>query len=251
MFGGRVKTGTIEPARSASEDRVLEDVALPSDEIGMKYLPSKFFVRLVAATAFSAVASALAWANLSAFGDGYIGGAGCLHHQTNFFMYEYGWPSCYFERRVTVTSSPMYPSQPSETSAESTFRIGALMLDLAVALAVLGSTALARRIWLRRPRPAQVELKTVMIMIAVITIMLTLYNARSDLDAVVSHGPFTRPMWQIPMYLKIPLSVGIGCVAYVALSSVMRGVGGLMNVQRHGRCCENSAGRVSVRDLEG
>lgn len=103
-------------------------------------------------------------------------------------------------------------------------RVVAVTAWCLIASAPLVSTALVLKKWLRSPRLMQLWLITAMVMIAVIAVLTTLYKARYDWNAMMPQWPFSRHVWEIPMYLKIPLSMGIGCVVFVVITS---GVAGL------------------------
>ncbi len=207
--------------------------------------------RLVAVMAWSMIASALAWGNLSPSGGGGLR-AGWLTADEDWYLDHYGWPAQYRLRWTTVTTYGMiYQGKrigPQSTSVRDMWRVSGLMVDSAAALLMLTSTALVLKKWLRGARLTQLSLTTVMIVIAVIATLMTLYRARDDLSAMMPEWPPARHLWAIPMYLKAPFSIGLGCVAFVVISSGVIAIGRLLHIWQQRRWCDKSVAESSIAD---
>jgi hypothetical protein len=128
------------------------------------------------------------------------------------------------------------------------WRVSGLLVDSAAALLMLTSTALVFKKWLRGASLTQLSLKTVMIMIAVLATLMTLYRARDDLNAMMPEWPAARHLWAIPMYLKVPFSIGFGCVAFVVISSGVSGMGRLLHIWQQRPWCDKSVAESSIAD---
>ena len=206
--------------------------------------------RLVAVLAWSMIASAMAWGNLSPSDGGHLG-AGWLTADVDWYLNHYGWPAQYRLRRTTVTTTGMISFQgkrigPQSTSVRDMWRVSGLLVDSAAALLMLTSTALVLKKWLGGVRLTQLSLKTVMIMISVIAILMTMYMARNDLNAMMPEWSHVRHLWAIPMYLKVPFSIGLGCVAFVVISSGVSAIGRLLHIWQQRRWCDNSVADSSI-----
>jgi hypothetical protein len=205
--------------------------------------------RLVAIIAWSMIASSLAWGNLWPSGSVVLGTGG-MTADDDWYLDDYGWPARYRLRWTIVTTTGMIDLQgrrigPQSTSASDFWCVSGLIVDVAVALLMLTSTALIVRKWLGGTRLTQLSLKTVMIMIAVVATLMTFYRASDDLDAMMLQGTY---LWAVPLYLKIPFSIGLGCVAFVAISSGFIAMGHLLHICRQGQRCDNSVAGSSIAD---
>ena len=209
------------------------------------------FRLLFAVTTWGIIASALAWGNLSASGFGGLG-AGWFTADVDWYLEHYGWPAQYRLRWTTVTTFGMVVQGkrigPQSTSVRDMWCVSGLMVDSAAALLMLTSTALVLKKWLRGARLTQFSLTTVMIVFAVIATLMTLYRARDDLSAMMPQWPPARHLWAIPMYLKVPFSIGLGCVAFVVISSGVIAIGRLLHIWQQRRWCDKSVAESSIAD---
>jgi hypothetical protein len=205
---------------------------------------AKLIPFLLAVMIWCLIASALAWSNLSPLCIGGLG-AGWITADEDWYLEHYGWPAQYRLQWTTVTTTGfIYQGKrigPQSTSVRDEWCASGLMVDFATATIMLTSTALVLKNWLRSARLTQLSLKSVVITIAAIAILMALYRARNELDAMLPQDLAARSAWALPNHLKIPISIGIGCVAFVTLSSVASMVGSLVNILRHGRCREHRA----------
>jgi hypothetical protein len=203
----------------------------------MANLRSNTYVRrFVAISAWCLIAFALALPNLrSAFGGISVPTSVHVCARTDLYLHQYGWPFIYRERWVTDVTS-WETGQQLDTVVTSTLCLGALGLDATVAMVILGSTTLVLRKWLRTTRPTQMRLKTAQTTIAVIAILMALYRVRNNVYEMLPYRPLVGNAWIVPLYVVVPLSIGIACVVFVIVSSTLsvlsRGGKILYSVQR-------------------
>ena len=161
------------------------------------------------------------------------------------WIQRYGWPAEYLVRFPVAAVSQRGQWVISVTAR---WTVSGLLIDSAVILSILVSTALALMTWFHSPRLTQLRLKTVMVMMAVIAVLTTLYRARYELNTMMPRWPFQRNLWEIPLYLKIPISVGIGCVVFAAISSGLSAIGRLMQICLDRQRCDRSFGESLIAD---
>lgn len=181
-------------------------------------------LRVLAATAMLGVATALVASNLFAFRR-HEWGYGTLRSWTEMYRHEYGWPWSYRTREVNAPSGSKWVvdtsrslnepvvSNATVTRVTSGFRISFLIRNLLVAILILGGTSTALEIWRRTPRHIPLPLKSVFL-VAVMSVLCTWGD------------------WSLPIYLQIPISFGIACSLFVAVSLIVHVISALAGVQR-------------------
>jgi hypothetical protein len=127
----------------------------------------------------------------------------------------------------------------------SSIRYGALALNIAAGAILLGGTAFAVERWLSASRPFQVDLRTLIVLIAVAAALLAWQRFERTLEAPDRESPlvdsesvarFDRGNLILvptsesdPLLLSVPIYVGMGCTIYAAgwlmIAGVKRGFG--------------------------
>jgi len=135
------------------------------------------------------------------FGDGII---------TYFFC---GWPNDYREYDFT-----------SSLGIVSTFHPVPLFFNVLVGMLIVAATffVFVFPLW-RRQNLFQVKLESLFIFTATIAILCALYRMANPIHPpmlifdISQHDPATRFVYMSPLYLQIPLGLGIGCTIYMGI----------------------------------
>ncbi len=123
---------------------------------------------------------------------------------------DYGWPA----KQFTVTEFGLYDlpllGSPGPNCAHEWHWV-ALLVNAAVALAFLGSTAFVLEKWLRSPKRLQFSLRSLLMVSAVVGVLLTLLSQMQDvhLGSLAFDLDFAPP-------LRWPLLLGLANVLYAS-----------------------------------
>jgi hypothetical protein len=188
---------------------------------------AKIIPLLFAVTLWCLIALSLAWSNLSPSDGPGMPGAKLWVNGLRDWIQRYGWPVEYLVRCPVVAVSPR---GQWDISVRARWTVSGLLINSAVILSILISTALVLMKWFQSPSRMQLRLKTVMVMMAVVAVLTTLYKARYDLNFMMLSWHFEGNPWEIPLYLKMPISVGIGCVVFAAITSGLSTISRLMQI---------------------
>jgi len=140
-----------------------------------------------------------------------------------------GWPIFY--------SESMPPSDAHSKLRESTKYPIPRVLNVVVGLLIVASTffVFVFPLW-RQRKLFQVKLESLFIFTATVAILCALYRMADPIYPpalifdISQHDPATRFFYMFPLYLQIPLGLGIGCTIYWCIWLAVRLVSALVRI---------------------
>jgi len=130
----------------------------------------------------------------------------------------HGWPIIYFERHVSEVTHLF--NGVTTTDIQSTYSSTGLICDVATGLLIIAATGFVfwRLLW-RRRNPFQVRLQSLFILTTIVALFCVGYRESSAI--------YTLFVW-FPLYIQIPLGIGIGCTIFMSLWLAVRLVSALV-----------------------
>jgi hypothetical protein len=160
------------------------------------------------------IAIAFACANVSAFGGSLVDGRP-FHCAYRIRQYEYGWPLCY-RTRMVLTDPRAIESRAAIVDTIDQFEATCLVCDLVVATVILTSlTAIWMASRCKSLRP-HFNLRLAFLFLTVVSVLLALFGERETIDSALP-GPLSLREFFLPMYIEIPLTIGLGIFLFSVL----------------------------------
>ena len=139
----------------------------------------------------------------------------------------YGWPICCLEYRRWSVANTKTPLTVSPVPLICNVVVGLLIVAAAIVVFVLP-------LW--RRKPFQIKLGSLFILTATVAIFCNLFRAPISIRQFVFFDPppyflISPPsFFTFPLYLQIPLGIGIGCAIYMGIWVVLRLVTALVRI---------------------
>jgi hypothetical protein len=178
-----------------------------------------------------------------------------VHFGTNLLseyqLFCYGWPMECLDRMLMIDLA-----SGSITQVDWQWDWGPLLLDIAISIALLFSTALVCETWRRRNfAPWQFSLRSIFVVMAVMAIVGVTYTSDVTIPWHWPNGEDNR--WHFvccglavsPWYIIAPMLFGIGCAIYVMAAATWSLGSTMLRLARSARATNRARGRSDLRPV--